>query len=161
MEGVGENWTRFFSRFFKTPEKKKRLKPGKKPEKTRLKPGKHLLEKVESTQKVGDLVMSWRTGDVPLTYLPGEKPGKKPVQFFTDPLLTDPFWPEPILPRKCKSYSSNRALVKAFFEALKRLCLRPPNSSRLKPYYWSTITAVRVLQETLQHKFLGEWMNVM
>ena len=23
------------------------------------------------------------------------KPGKKPVQFFTDPLLTDPFWPEP------------------------------------------------------------------
>ena len=62
---------------------------------------------MESTQKVGDLVMSWRTGDVPLTYLPGEKPGKNPVQFFTDPLLTDPFWPEPTLVVKNQSPSTN------------------------------------------------------
>ena len=40
----------FFSRFFKNPEKNR--------EKARLKPGKNLLENVESTQKVGDLVMS-------------------------------------------------------------------------------------------------------
>ena len=33
-------------------------KPGKSPVKTRLKPGKNLLENVESTQKVGDLVVS-------------------------------------------------------------------------------------------------------
>ena len=84
----------FFQVFLKTRKNpvKTRKKTGKK---TRLKPGKSLLENVESTQKVGDLVMSWRTGGVPLTYLPGEKPGKNPAQFFTDPLLTDPFWPEP------------------------------------------------------------------
>ena len=50
-----------------------------------------------STQKVGDLAMSWRTGG---TYhsrtCQGKNPEKNPVQFFTDPLLTDPFWPEPI-----------------------------------------------------------------
>ena len=40
-----------------------------------------------------DVVMDrGRTTHVPAI----ENPGKNPVQFFTDPLLTDAFWPEPI-----------------------------------------------------------------
>ena len=79
----------FFSRFFKNPEKT-RLKPGKKP-----------------VGKGGEYAESWGSGDVVrerTTHVParGKTRKKNPVQFFTDPLLTDPFWSEPIL-RRVKS----------------------------------------------------------
>ena len=97
-KGVGHGGGRWklnhvFSRFFKNPEKT-RLKPGKNPEKTRLKPGK------KPVGKGGGYAESWGSGDVVTdrgrtTHVPArEKPGKNPVQFFTYPLLTDPFWPE-------------------------------------------------------------------
>ena len=53
--------------------------PEKNTEKTRLKPGKNLLEKVESTQKVGDLVIVMtdrgRTTHVPARGKTQKKPG--------------------------------------------------------------------------------------
>ena len=83
-----------FSRFFKA-RKKTWLKPGKL-RKKRLKPRKSLLENVESTH-----AESWGSGDVVTdrgrtTHVPARgKSEKNPDQFFTDPLLTDPFWPVP------------------------------------------------------------------
>ena len=80
------------------------LKPGKNPVKTRKKPGKNPVKTWKKPAgKCGEYAESWGSGDVVTdrgrtTHVParGKTPGKNPVQFFTDPLLTDPFWPEPI-----------------------------------------------------------------
>ena len=92
MEGVGENWTRFFFFFFqvfKNLLEKTRLKRGKSPEKTRLKPGKNLLENVESTQKVGDLVHDVVTDRGRTAHVPAR--GKTRFNFSPTPSSPTPF----------------------------------------------------------------------
>ena len=84
MEGVGENWTRFF----KNPEKT-RLKPGKNPEKTRLKPGK------KSVGKCGEYAESWGSGDVVrdrgrTTHVPARGKTRKKTRFNFSPTPSSP-----------------------------------------------------------------------
>ena len=91
-----------FSRFFKNPEKT-RLKPGKNPEKTCWK-----MWRVRRKLGICDVVTDrGRTTHVPAR---AEKPGKKPVQFFTDPSS-----PRPLLAGAEKPYPYPKAPPQAPF----------------------------------------------
>ena len=77
----------------------KKLKPGKDPEKKRLKPGKKHVRKCGIRRMLGN----WWCREVRKNHARTCQ-GKNLVQFFTGLLLTDPFWrtkkPRPYLPRE-------------------------------------------------------------
>ena len=88
----------FFQVSFENPEKNPVKNPEKNLVKTRKKP----------VGKCGEYAESWGSGDVVTdrgrtTHVPARgKTRKKPGSIFHRPLLTDPFWPEPIKTLACR-----------------------------------------------------------